>query len=234
MRLIFVRHGEPDYDKDCLTKTGIVQAKSAAKRLKNENITAVYSSPMGRAVKTAEFTAKKHGLNVKVLDFMHEITWGDKETSDQSEKLKYDGHPWTLAYELLTKFPDYVGSKNWKDHHYFKDNKCMDCYETISNSFDEFLSGFGLIRKNDLYLCQKPNDDSIALFAHGGSGAIMFSHLLNLPLPFVLTTMPYGVCSVSIISFEAQQGQMIVPRLEIFNDMSHIKNFRKEKLHFAQ
>ena len=27
MRLIFVRHGEPDYAHDCLTENGVIQAK---------------------------------------------------------------------------------------------------------------------------------------------------------------------------------------------------------------
>lgn len=30
MRIIFVRHGEPDYQKDCLTDEGRVQAAAAA------------------------------------------------------------------------------------------------------------------------------------------------------------------------------------------------------------
>ena len=56
MRLIFVRHGEPDYVNDCLTENGILQAKATAERLKKEDIKAVYSSPNGRARETASFT----------------------------------------------------------------------------------------------------------------------------------------------------------------------------------
>ena len=77
MRLIFVRHGEPDYIKDCLTENGKVQAISTAQRLKYENIKAVFSSPMGRARQTASYTAAEHGLDVQILDCMHEINWGD-------------------------------------------------------------------------------------------------------------------------------------------------------------
>ena len=36
MKLIFVRHGEPDYRNDCLTENGILQAKATAVRLKDE------------------------------------------------------------------------------------------------------------------------------------------------------------------------------------------------------
>ena len=33
MRIIFVRHGEPDYKNDCLTAEGHIQAEAVAKRL---------------------------------------------------------------------------------------------------------------------------------------------------------------------------------------------------------
>ena len=62
----------------------------------------------------------------------------------------------------------------------------------------------------------------------------MFSHVLSLPFPFVLTTMPYGVCSISIIDLGGRKGSMIIPRLELFNDMGHIESFRAEKLTFEK
>ena len=93
MRLIFVRHGEPDYINDCLTENGVVQAKSTALRLKEEPITAIYSSPMGRAKQTASFTAQDHGLDINVLDFMHEINWGITDEKKEQGELKYEGHP---------------------------------------------------------------------------------------------------------------------------------------------
>ena len=33
MRIVFVRHGEPDYGNDCLTPAGRIQALAAAERL---------------------------------------------------------------------------------------------------------------------------------------------------------------------------------------------------------
>ena len=236
MRLIFVRHGEPDYINDKLTSNGVEQAKNTAKRLADEKISAVYASPMGRAVETASFTAESHGLDVITLDFMHEIDWGDSRPDADvlPDKLEYDGHPWTLAYKLLAENPEYVGKDNWDEHHFFKDNICLKYYDMVSERFDAFLAGFGLIRKDGLYKCEKPCDDTIALFAHGGSGAVVFSHVLDLPFPFVLTSLPYGVCSVSIIDFSAQNGDMVIPRLELFNDMGHIDNIKPEKLVFEK
>ena len=236
MRLIFVRHGEPDYERDCLTENGKRQAECTAVRLQKEDISAVYASPMGRARETAGYTAKDHGLEIRVLDFMHEIDWGDRiaANTEKGDKLPYEGHPWTLAYRMLTDSPEYVGDMGWDRHHFFRDNICMEYYRNVSDSFDKFLEEYGLVRKNGLYECVNECADTVALFAHGGSGAIMFSHVLSLSFPFVLTTMPYGVCSVSIIDFAGNRGELVIPRLELFNDMGHIESYKAEKLHFEK
>ena len=73
MKIYFVRHGHPDYKKDCLTELGHLQAEAAAKRLENSGIVSVFSSTKGRAFETAEHTAKKLGLEVIPCDFMREI-----------------------------------------------------------------------------------------------------------------------------------------------------------------
>ena len=76
MRIIFVRHGEPDYARDCLTEAGRRQAAAAAERLAGEGISEIYTSPCGRAAETATFAARRLGLPVITLDYMHEIGWG--------------------------------------------------------------------------------------------------------------------------------------------------------------
>ncbi len=235
MRLIFVRHGEPDYDHDCLTENGRRQAQSTAKRLRQEPIRKIFASPMGRTVETASYTAQMHGLEIETLDFMHEIDWGGLREADGSQRpLECEGHPWTLGCKLLTEHPEFIGSPDWAEHHYFRDNICTGYMDTISEGMDAFLTRFGLYRQDGLYECKAPCEDTIALFAHGGSGAVMFAHLLNLPLPFVLTSMPYGVCSVSVIAFEPVNGSKVLPRLELFNDMRHIDQVRTEALHFEK
>ena len=231
MRLIFVRHGEPDYTNDCLTENGRLQAKCTAARLEPEPIRAIFSSPMGRAMETASFTAEKKGLPVTPLPFMHEIDWG---TTAGADEVPYKGHPWTLGYRLLTEHPEYVGNDQWMAHPYFRDNRCLAEYRKVAEGLDDFLSNYGLERTGKLYTCRRNCEDTIALFAHGGSGAVLFSHLLNLPFPFVLTSLPYGVCSISVFALCPEQNDLVIPRLEIFNDMGHLGNVRQEKLHFEK
>lgn len=84
-RIILVRHGETDwnsakryqgYSDIALNQKGIEQAKLAAERLAGENIHAVYSSDLKRAVQTADYIASKHGLLVQKHSGFREIHFG--------------------------------------------------------------------------------------------------------------------------------------------------------------
>lgn len=73
MRILFIRHGNPNYEKDCLTDLGHLQAAAVSKRLVGEGIEKIYTSTCGRAAETAEYTSKELGLPVTPLEFMREI-----------------------------------------------------------------------------------------------------------------------------------------------------------------
>jgi len=220
MRFLFIRHGEPDYDNDCLTPTGKLQAQAAAKRLKDENISEIYSSPYGRAVETAEATAKELGLKVNVLDFMHEVTWGGN--------VPEDGHPWTLADKMLYEDNFDFYHKDWREHPYFKNNTILPCYDEIAKSIDEFLLTQGYRHEGNRYFCTQENHKTIALFSHGGSGGAALSHLLSLPFPYFLCVFPYTYTSIISLDFPSHPAHYVHTQMELFNDAAHIKGLNSE------
>ena len=132
MRIIFVRHGEPDYEKDCLTATGRMQAQAAAERLAREGIEEIYASPNGRAAETAAYTAERLGLPVRTLDYMHEISWG-------GPGVPQEGHPWTLSDWLVAREDFDFYHADWRQHPYFKNNVAVNYLEDISRRFDALL-----------------------------------------------------------------------------------------------
>ena len=46
MRLLIIRHGDPDYAKDSLTEKGKLQAQALAKRLAVHGLDRIYASPI--------------------------------------------------------------------------------------------------------------------------------------------------------------------------------------------
>ena len=217
MRMIFVRHGEPDYEHDCLTETGKRQAFAAAERLAAEGITKIYSSPCGRAWETAEMTAGRLGLPIVRLEYMHEISWGGTDIPEH-------GHPWTLAERMIDQEDYGFCNREWRKHPYFSGNKAMDYLEMIAEKTDELLAMHGYHHEQNRYLCLGAKDETIALFSHGGSGACAMSHILSLPFPYVCTVMPYAFTSVSILEFPVREGSYVHPRIELFNDDAHIRD----------
>jgi broad specificity phosphatase PhoE len=88
MRLILVRHGETDTNKARLAlgradvelnEHGRWQAQRLAASLQDEPISAVYSSPLKRALATAEPIAASHGLEVQVDGGLIEMDIGEME-----------------------------------------------------------------------------------------------------------------------------------------------------------
>ncbi len=222
MRIIFVRHGEPDYARDCLTDLGRTQAATAAERLSREGISEIYASPCGRASQTAAAAARRLGLPVVILEYMREISWGGPGIPE-------DGHPWTLADRMIAENFDFY-ARDWREHPYFRENIATAYYEKIAERFDAFLAGRGYRREGSRYLCAGGTDRTIALFSHGGSGACALARLLSLPFPYVASVMPYDYTSITIVSLPVREGQYVRPRLELFNDCAHIAGRGDPKL----
>ena len=214
MRIIFVRHGEPDYALDCLTAMGRRQAEAASVRLASEGIEAIYASPCGRAAETAGYTARRLGLPVTTLNFMREIEWG-------GEGIPCGGHPWTLGDRMLEADFDFAGD-DWREHPYFKGNLATRHCDAILPRFDAFLESLGYRHDGRRYWCTAERDQTIALFSHGGSGACALAHMFALPFPYVAAAMPYDFASIIIASLPVAPGAYVHPRLDLFNDIAHL------------
>lgn len=69
MKLMFVRHAEPDYKHDSLTLKGHREAQLLSLRLAKLDVRDFYASPLGRAQETARYTLERthrHGGNAAV------------------------------------------------------------------------------------------------------------------------------------------------------------------------
>lgn len=221
MRILFIRHGEPNYEDDCLTATGKLQAQAAAKRLAGEKISEIYSSPKGRAQETAGYTAKALGLKVTILDYMREVIWG-------GEGISNEGHIWTLSDRMLNEENFDFFTQDWREHSYFKNNSVMPCYEEVIAGIDDFLKGQGYVHDGRRFFCGRENKKTLAIFSHGGSGGAALAHILSLPFPYVLCVFPYTYTSVISVDFPSVPGDYVHPRLELFNDAAHIKGLGEE------
>lgn len=86
MKLYLVRHGETQRNREHLvqgqsshnlTELGVRQALAAAKALGNEGITAIFASPLVRAVETARLIGGELGLHMELAPGLEEMDTGE-------------------------------------------------------------------------------------------------------------------------------------------------------------
>lgn len=99
MRILFIRHADPDYATDSLTTEGHQEARLLGEFLKNKELGHLYVSPMGRARKTLEYILNAKGINdYTVLDWVHEfepivdMNNGELRHAYDPENIGPDGH----------------------------------------------------------------------------------------------------------------------------------------------
>lgn len=225
MRIIFVRHGHPNYRNDCLTELGHLHAKAAAERLSEEKIEKIYSSSCGRAYETAEYIAKKQGLSeIESCDFIREISWG----SDK-EALFEKGHPWFTADQMVRDGQSLM-SRNWAEESPFLPNeKCLESVKKVGDGFDALLATLSFVREGEFYrVTEPPKYNTIAVVSHGGASSAVFARIFNLPFPFLCTAICPNYTAITVVNMKENIGELIAPKFELVNDAKHIQGLEAE------
>ena len=103
MNLLLVRHGEipsninkvyAGRSAEGLTPEGICQAQDAAEKLKMLEVKAIYSSPIQRAVQTAQIISKRTGMDFQVEAAFREMELGPWEGLSEDEIAKTFPEEW--------------------------------------------------------------------------------------------------------------------------------------------
>ncbi len=250
MRIIFIRHGHPNYEKDCLTELGHLHAAAAAERLAGEGIEEIYSSTCGRAYETAGYVARKLGLDIVKCDFMREISWG----SDTEEPLAFHGHPWDTVDHMVANNESILDA-DWAEKEPFVHNKLVADVQMIAKATDDWLESLGYKREGKYYrICENASMDSqadstccadgdmiaddyrstnrtVAAFGHGGASAAILSHMFNLPFPFVCSVMGPNYTGITVVTLPDDKACPVSPRFEIMSDSRHIEGLKVENVY---
>jgi len=90
----FMRHGETEWNRNGrtqgqrdveLNRTGLAQARAASRRLGGLGIVTICSSPLKRALRTAEIQAEALGLPIEIIDELKECGLGEMEGEPRTD-----------------------------------------------------------------------------------------------------------------------------------------------------
>lgn len=186
--LLLIRHGANDWIGNALAgwksgvhlnATGRSQAERIAQYLAHKPISQIFSSPLERAVQTAEPLAKKLGLTINLADPLGEIDFGDWTGS-----LIADLEP-TSEWKRFCQFRSCTRPPNGK--------LMLEVQTRVIAQLETWRSQFA--------------DQHIAIFSHADTIRAALVYFLGMPLDFFyrlevspasISTVGFGVDSVQV------------------------------------
>ena len=221
MRIIFIRHGDPDYAKDSLTEKGWRGAELLSNRVVKWDVDAFYCSPLGRAKDTASCTLKKLGREAKEYKFLREFRGRVTNPATGSNHICWDFMPdyWTEKEMLYDR-------DKWATDDIMLEspNNINDEWNMVCNGIDEILSEYGYKREGRYY---KVDDDAdrektIVVFCHFGVTMVMLAHLLGVSAPVLLHGLFLPPTSVTIVNAEERVDSKAYFRTQVIGDVTHL------------
>ncbi len=218
MKLLFIRHGDPDYINDSLTEKGVKEAALLAERMAHTHVDFCYLSPLGRAVKTAEPCLMRMNMDAETFEWLEEFSpLIVRPDSPERTHISWDWLPedWTLR-------DHFYRYDEWWDDDILNAGHVGERAKHIFTEFDKLLARHGYERNGHFYRAVNPNNDTLAFFCHFGVTTLILSHLIGAS-PMVLW---HGMCSaptsVTTVCTEERRRGIASFRITSFGDTSHL------------
>jgi len=166
VKIFLLRHGQTVWNEEgryqggrdiSLSPAGIRQGELAAKYLSNVNFSNIYSSPMKRAMDTAAIIKKERNLELKLVDSMKEISFGEWEG------LKFN--------EINKKYHD--DYKKWIGDSYNNSPPGGESFKIVQGRAVAGINS--IIEENE-------DRSNVAVVTHGGVIVSLLAYWLKLPL----------------------------------------------------
>lgn len=179
MELYLIRHGNMKGDPhihlrppvtDCLSDTGLRQADALGQALKNVAFSHLYSSPLGRALQTAQAVQGARSIPIQVEDWL--VEWTPAHVLAGGDDTRYE--------TMMTRAAALPPEQTWKTE---AGESLMQMADRIIPGMQALLARHGAeARHGGLVFADPDKDERVALVAHGGSLNLLMMFLLGLPL----------------------------------------------------
>lgn len=217
MKILIVRHAEPDYAVDGLTQKGCREAELLAQRLCLLHVKNFYVSPLGRAQMTAAYTLSRMHRTAETLPWLHEFRGHCFDEMAGRDRICWDYRPrqW-LTHPLL------YDPEHWLDDPLLQGGNVREIWQETAEGVDEVLSRHGFHRDGPIYRCENNRPDTLVFFCHFGVGAAMVAHLCHIPPMLLWQSFCMQPSSVTTLITEERTRGEAAFRCIGFGDLSHL------------
>lgn len=217
MKLIFIRHAEPDYEHDTITEKGWREAELLSDRISKLDVKQFYCSPLGRAKDTASVTLKKMQREAITYDWLGEFPAVIKDPDGLSKGCAWDllPHFWTNESTLYDK-------DNWFNQPLMKEGKADIYNKAVIDGFNALLAEHGYKRHGRYYITDEGNTDTLVFFCHLGVQLVILSHLLGIAAPVLWQGFFIAPTAVTTVASEERVKGEVYFRCKGLGDISHL------------
>lgn len=217
MKLIFIRHGDPDYERDTLTEKGWKEAALLAERVAKWEVKEFYISPLGRAQDTASVSLNKIGQKGTTLDWLKEFFVLIQDPETGKKRIPWDFIPswWTRQETLYDR--DF-----WAREPHLMTGAVEIEQKRVSKEMDQLLAEHGYLRTERYYKVETGNTDTLVFFCHMGVELLILSHLLGIAAPVLWHGLFVAPTSVTVLCTEERKQGEAYFRCKCIGDVSHL------------
>lgn len=179
MILHLIRHGEMKGDphrhyeppvRNCLSPVGVRQASALSRAFRGVRIDRIVSSPLGRALQTAQALAKGRKLRIELAPWI--VEWQPNPNLVNVESTKFE--------RMMRRFGGLPIEQTWKTA---AGESLLQMADRIIPGFQAMLRDEGVRAARGGWLVpSRAHRRVLALVAHGGSLGVLFQHLIGSPL----------------------------------------------------
>ena len=219
LRILLIRHAEPDYSVDSLTPKGRVEAELLSRRLARYDIRDFYTSPLGRARDTAAYTLDRLGRQAETLSWLREFkgSYPDPESGERRIVA------WDVKPRIWTAFPGVMDIQTWCDVPAFSGGDVREVWQQTVDGVDALLGRYGYRKDGPVWKSLNNADFTIALFCHFGISMAILGYLTDIS-PMILwhhtLCLPSSVTEV--VTEERIKGEVAF-RLTKLGDLTHLE-----------
>lgn len=217
MKLIFIRHGDPDYERDSLTPRGWREAEALSERVAKWKVDNFYLSPLGRAQDTAGVSLKLLDRKGETRDWLREFNAPIIDTETGNRRI-----PWDLMPSYWTDKPLLYDKDSWHEFSLMRTGNVSSEYKRVCQGIDEILSEHGYKRHGGYYTTEKGNDKTLVFFCHLGVEFVILSYLFGVSAPAMWQNFFVAPTSVTVLETEEREKGIAYFRCKRLGDISHL------------
>ena len=202
-RVLLIRHGQSQgnaerrfggHSATPLSALGVAQAGATARALRDEGVTAIYSSDLLRAVETAEPLARETGLAVRSTDAFRERSVG------RMEGLTFE--------DAAEQFPEEYAAllRRDFDHVLLGGESYRQLLDRAARELDRAVEAH--------------RGGTVAVFSHTGTICILALHLMGALDAPALKPVWLSSSNCGVTRFQIERGGLV--RLSAANDTRHL------------